>query len=142
MSDSFVTPWTVAHQAPLSMGSPRQEYWSMGPFPPPGDLPKPGIDHISCIGRWVLYHWATREAHTIKYHPTNTMLGEESYKMVNIENFLLCGKIVLCINKLVTRKVILYATFTSLFTFLCWKNKQHIFILLPKSKDNCWFNNI
>ena len=39
----FVTPWTVAHQAPLSMGFSRQEYWSGLPFPPPGDLPSPGI---------------------------------------------------------------------------------------------------
>ena len=39
----FVTPWTVAHQAPLSMGMPRQEYWSGLPCPPPGDLPNPGI---------------------------------------------------------------------------------------------------
>ena len=36
------TPWTVAHQAPLSMGFPRQEYWSGLPFPPE-DLPNPGI---------------------------------------------------------------------------------------------------
>ena len=40
---SFVTPWTVAHQFPLSMGFPRQEYWSGLPFPSPGDLPNPGI---------------------------------------------------------------------------------------------------
>ena len=39
----FVTPWTVAHQAPLSMGFSRQEYWSGLPFPPPGGLPDPGI---------------------------------------------------------------------------------------------------
>ena len=39
----FVTPWTVAHQAPLSMGLSRQEYWSGLPFPSPGDLPEPGI---------------------------------------------------------------------------------------------------
>ena len=39
----FVTPWTVAHQAPLSMGFSRQEYWSGLPCPPPGDLPNPGI---------------------------------------------------------------------------------------------------
>ena len=42
-SDSSATPWTVAHQAPLSMGFPRQEYWSGLPFPSPGDLPNPGI---------------------------------------------------------------------------------------------------
>ena len=35
MSDSFVTPWTVAHQAPLSMGFSRQEYWSGVPLPSP-----------------------------------------------------------------------------------------------------------
>ena len=37
-------PWTVAHQAPRSMGFSRQEYWSGLPFPPPGDLPDPGIE--------------------------------------------------------------------------------------------------
>ena len=43
VSDSFVTPWTVAHQAPLSMGFSRQGDWSGLSFPPPGDLPDPGI---------------------------------------------------------------------------------------------------
>ena len=43
MSDS-ATPWTVAHQAPLSMGFPRQGYWSGLPFPSPWDLPDPGIE--------------------------------------------------------------------------------------------------
>ena len=40
----FVTPWTVACQAPLSMGFSRQEYWSRLPFPSPGDLPYTGIE--------------------------------------------------------------------------------------------------
>ena len=44
VSDSFVTPWTVAPQAPLSMGFPRQEYWSGLPLPSPGDFPNPGIE--------------------------------------------------------------------------------------------------
>ena len=39
----FVNPWTVAHQAPLSVEFSRQEYWSGLPFPPPGDPPDPGI---------------------------------------------------------------------------------------------------
>ena len=39
-----MTPWTVAHQAPLSMGFSKQEYWSGLPFPSPGDLPDPGIE--------------------------------------------------------------------------------------------------
>ena len=39
-----MTPWVVAHQAPLTMGFPRQEHWSVLPFPSPGDLPHPGIE--------------------------------------------------------------------------------------------------
>ena len=39
----FATPWTVAHQVPLSMEYPRQEYWSWLPFPSPGNFPNPGI---------------------------------------------------------------------------------------------------
>ena len=40
----FVTPWTVAYQAPPSLGFSRQEYWSGWPFSSPGDLPDPGIE--------------------------------------------------------------------------------------------------
>ena len=47
MSDSFVTPCTVACQGPLSMRLPRQEYWSGLPFPSPGYLPGPGIEPMS-----------------------------------------------------------------------------------------------
>ena len=47
MSDSFVTPWTVACQAPLSTGFPRQEYWNGLPFPSPRDLSDPGIKPAS-----------------------------------------------------------------------------------------------
>ena len=43
----FVTSWTVARQAPLSMGFSRQEYWSGLPFPSPGDLPDPGVESLS-----------------------------------------------------------------------------------------------
>ena len=44
MSTSFATPWTIACQAPPSMGFPRQESWSGVPFLFPGDLPDPGIE--------------------------------------------------------------------------------------------------
>ena len=40
----FVTAWTAAHQAPLFMRFSRQEFWNVLPFPPPGDLPDPGIE--------------------------------------------------------------------------------------------------
>ena len=42
----FATLWTIAHEAVLSMGFFKQEYWSGVPFPPPGDLPNPGIEPV------------------------------------------------------------------------------------------------
>ena len=45
----FTIPWTVAHQAPLSVEFSRQEYWSGLPFPPPGDLPDPGIEPMFVV---------------------------------------------------------------------------------------------
>ena len=62
----FVTPWTVARQAPLSMEFSRQEYWSELSFPPAGDLPNPGIEPGSpaspaSVGRFFTTS-ATREA--------------------------------------------------------------------------------
>ena len=47
MSDSFATPWTLTHQAPMSLGFPKQKYWSGLPFPSPGGLSDPGIEHVS-----------------------------------------------------------------------------------------------
>ena len=44
---TLCNPWTVAHQAPLSMGSLKQEYWHGLPFPSPGGLPEPGIELVS-----------------------------------------------------------------------------------------------
>ena len=76
----FVTLWTVAHQAPLSMEFSRQEYWSGLPFPPPGDLPDPEIKTESCTtpafaGR-IFYHRATWETlwytHAMEYQPENS----------------------------------------------------------------------
>ena len=51
----LVTPRTVACQDPLSMGFLRQEYWSGLPFPPPGDLPDPGIECL-LLGWGILYN--------------------------------------------------------------------------------------
>ena len=68
MSYSFATSWTVAYQTLLSMGFPRQEYWSGLPFPSPGDLLNQGLK------LWLLYwqvdslyHSATMEAHLHAY---------------------------------------------------------------------------
>ena len=58
----FVTPWTLALQAPLSMGFSRQEYWSGLPCTPPGFFPtqglNPGLPHC----RWMLYHLSHRRS--------------------------------------------------------------------------------
>ena len=64
MSD-FATLWTIAHQAPLSMGFSRQEYWSGLPRPSPGDLPNPGMELTSPeapalqADSLLLSHWGT-----------------------------------------------------------------------------------
>ena len=47
LTGSTAPPWTAAHQAPLSMGFPKQKFWSGLPFSSPGDLPDPGIEHGS-----------------------------------------------------------------------------------------------
>ena len=65
---TLINPWTVAQQAPLSMGFPRQEYWSRLPFPFPGDFPDLGFEHgspalqaDSSLGRFFTV-WGTRES--------------------------------------------------------------------------------
>ena len=63
----FATPWTVVHQAPLSMGSSRQEYWSVLPCLPPGSLPAQGSNSGLLQCRQILYHWATWEAPTLRH---------------------------------------------------------------------------
>ena len=49
MSDSFATPWIIAYQAPLSLGFPKQGYWSCLPFPFPGGFLDPGINPTSPV---------------------------------------------------------------------------------------------
>ena len=49
VSETFATPWTIAHQAPLSMGFPRQEHWSRLPVPSSADFPDPGIKPVSPV---------------------------------------------------------------------------------------------
>ena len=58
MSNSFLTPWTVACQGHLSLGFPRQEYWNEWvptSFPMGFSQPRDQA-HVSCTGRWILYH--------------------------------------------------------------------------------------
>ena len=57
-----VAPWTVACQAPPTMEFPRQDYWSEFPFLLQEILPTQGLNPHLLVGRWILYHGATREA--------------------------------------------------------------------------------
>ena len=57
---TLVTSWTVAHQARLSVGFSRQEYWIGLPFPSLGDLPTQGSNPVSCIGGRIFTDWATQ----------------------------------------------------------------------------------
>ena len=78
-----LTPWTVAHQAPLSMGFSRHEYRSGLPYPPLEALPDPAIELASaCISvrhcRWIIYDQATKEAQVSGFlnlsHPFQVIL--------------------------------------------------------------------
>ena len=82
----FVTPWTVAHQAPLSMGFSRQEYWSGLPFPSPGHLPDPGIEPGCPALQRILYHLSQQGSRRLqstgqlsrtgsKHSPAGILLG-------------------------------------------------------------------
>ena len=76
LSDSFATPWTAAHKAPLSMKFSRQEYWSGLPFPSPGDLPNPWIKPMSpaLAGRF----FTTEPPGKLKYNKVRQEIGERN----------------------------------------------------------------
>ena len=64
MSSSFAAQGTVARQVPLSIGFPRQEYWCGLPFLLQGIFPTQGSNPCFLLGSQILYHWASREAHS------------------------------------------------------------------------------
>ena len=65
--------WTIAHQTPLSMEFSRQEYWSGLPFPTPGDLPDPGIEHLPTVSAMLAGGFFTTEPPG-KPHELNVIL--------------------------------------------------------------------
>ena len=81
MSNSVI-PWTVAHQAPLSMEPPRQEYWSGFPFPSLGDLPDPGIEPTSpaMAGEFFNKHHLISESYVISDSKNNMISYRKSRK--------------------------------------------------------------
>ena len=74
VTDSLRPTWTVAHQAPLSMGFSRQEYWSGLPFPSPGYLPDPGIEPRS----------PTLQADSLSSEPPEHLVTEKYVKFSHL----------------------------------------------------------
>ena len=72
VSNSFVTPWTVPCQAPLSIGFPRQEYWSGLPFPSPRDFPNPGIKPSSPASQGDSLPLSHQGSHKVSIHAVIT----------------------------------------------------------------------
>ena len=79
----FATSWTIAHQAPLSMGFSRQKYWSGLPFPSPLDLPIPGTELASLVFklhcRQILYalsHWENLKSLDVRYVNAQAQIRE------------------------------------------------------------------
>ena len=103
VSNSFATPWTVARQAPLSMGFCRQEHWSVLPFPSPGDLPDPGIEHSDpCLlhwqedSLWLSSREAPKRYRTLTHFITSEVDFDHVFKVVSVR-FLQCRfKVQLC----------------------------------------------
>ena len=93
-----MTLWTVAHQAPLSVEFSRQEYWSGLPFPPPRDLPNPGIEPASLVSPALAGRFFTAEppgkpiivyeaSNISNLAPRNSLcIGVFSYNLKNIES--------------------------------------------------------
>ena len=79
MSDS-VTPQIATHLAPLSMGFSRQEYWSVLPFPSPGDLPDPGIEPTSLASPALAGGFFTTVPHTHTHTNTQTQVSKSSQR--------------------------------------------------------------
>ena len=74
----LATPWTVAHQTPLSMGFSRQEYWSGLPFPSPEDLQT----QVSCIGGRFFTNLATREKATLNLQRVQSTISIYRYAII------------------------------------------------------------
>ena len=94
MSDSLESPQTVAHQASLSMGFPRQEYQSGLSFPSPGNLPDPGIEPASPVSLALTGGFYTAEPSRWRFHPplTQPRLPLPGSCGIKLSTVMACGK--------------------------------------------------
>ena len=88
----IATPWIVAHQVPLSMGFSRQEYWTVLIFPPPGDLPNPGIKLKSPLFSALAVRFFTTEplGKPIAIHSLPKLLKKKQKNMYSSSVFYYC----------------------------------------------------
>ena len=84
-----MTPWTISHQAPLSMGFSGQEYWGGLPFPSPGDLTDPGIEPMSLQCRQILYQLRDQGS-CVKCYQTALHATEKSLMKTRVNQ---CGQL-------------------------------------------------
>ena len=81
----FAAPWTVAHQAPLSVGFSRQEYWSGLPFLSPGNLPDPGMEPMSpALAGWFF----TTEPPGNPYNAAHVYYYEDKFLQRHLTDYL------------------------------------------------------
>ena len=92
MLDSFATPWTVACQALLSTGFPRQEYWSRLPFPSPGDLSNPGIEPMSPAMAGGFFTAEPPGKLTMEYYSTLKRSEAHAMRWINLKIIMLSEK--------------------------------------------------
>ena len=121
VSDSFTTPWTVAHQASLSMGFSSQEYWNGLPFSSPGDLPSPGIKLTSPVSPALAGRFFTTEPLGKRTILSTLMKKWSSNVWVVALFFLIIGDTV-ALDCNLNHCYSLYVLFK--FQVLCLKNEQ------------------
>ena len=127
-----MTPRTVAHHAPLSMGFSRQGYWSGLPFPPLEDLPNLGIKPASPVSpalRWIPYHWAIGESPKIVLKNNKWLSSQITSDQSNrswLKTFIIFWKFLFQRNKNICLYKNLYMNFQS--SFICKIQKMEITI--------------
>ena len=98
----FVNLWTVAHQAPLSMGFSRHEYWSGFPCPPPGDLPDQGSNlHLLCLLYW--------QVDSLPLHHLGSPLSKESDDLITTSRWWHISGRLLSLSLFFFWKIIIYS---------------------------------
>ena len=104
MSDCFATPWSVAHQVPLSVGFPKQEYWSGLSFPSPVDLPSLGINPESLALAGELF--TTESLGKIFSSRENTKMGKQEAEGLVLALLITqcCQRSLLILNSVISKR--------------------------------------